>query len=252
MRRWEKAGKIAAIRTPAGHRRYSLASVDGQDNQKIWEKYLVNEEIIRRIAKGICQYHQNLNKQKLSQYPVNLQLAIDKLVINCLLTGIDPLQGVPEFLNSWAKQPLENWDLSINCPQDWHSKSFIEEQNPSNFCVETAEDYLDQYGDFQRKVVEKLRLKSFRDRNLYTKFRQYIIEHPVVTKGELDTTALIDFPSLKELLVGCYETAPKSYKKHDNFYCCGNCCGLMYLKSNGDLRCENRHCLQYKKKPDFF
>ena len=182
MRRWEKAGKISAIRTTAGHRRYDVNSVGGQDEQNDGEKYLVNEEIVQRIAKGICQYHQNINRQNLSQYPANLQLAVDKLVINCLLTGIELLQGVPDFLNSWAKQPLKDWDLDINCPEDWHSKSLVEEQKPSNFCIETAEDYLDEYGNFQRRVVEKLRLKSFRDRDLYTKFRQYIIEHPVVTK----------------------------------------------------------------------
>ncbi len=247
MRRWEKAGKISAIRTAAGHRRYDLNSVHRQDSQNDREKYLVNEETVQRIAKGICQYHQNINRQKLSQYPANLQLAVDKLIINCLLTGIEPLKGVPDFLNRWAKQPLQDWDLDINCPEDWHSKSLIEEQKLSNFCVETAEEYLEEYGNFQRKVVEKLRFKSFRDRDLYTKFRQYIIEHPVVTKRELDTTAILEFSSLKELLIDCYELAPASYKKEGNFYCCGHCDGLMYLNKNQDLRCENRHCSQYNK-----
>ncbi|WP_041619329.1 restriction endonuclease-related protein [Stanieria cyanosphaera] len=248
MRRWEKAGKITAIRTPAGHRRYDINLVDRQNSSNSREKYLVNEETIQKIAKGICQYHQNLTKQKLSQYPANLQLAVDKLVVNCLLATIPPLQGVPDFFNRWAQRALQDWDLDINCPEDWHSKSLIEEQRPSNFCVETAEDYLEEYGNFQRKVVETLRLKSFRDRNLYTKFRQYIIENPVITKSELDTTAVIDFPSLKELMQDCYEPAPESYKKDGKFYCCGHCGGLMYLKSNGDLQCENRHCLQYKKR----
>ncbi len=266
MRRWEKAGKISAIRTAAGHRRYDVHSVHRQDTQNDGEKYLVNEETVQGIAKGICLYHQNISKQKLSQYPANLQLAVDTLIVNCLLTGIEPLQGVPDFLNRWAKQPLQDWDLDINCPEDWHSKSLVEEQKPSNFCVETAEEYLEEYGNFQRKVVEKLRLKSFCDRDLYTKFRQYIIEHPVVIKGILEPDAVNKFPSLKKLLQDCYEPAPESYKKDRNFYCCGHCGGLMYLKSDsarswgfpplatesrsdGDLRCENRHCLQYKKKP---
>ncbi len=76
MRRWEEAGKITAIRTPAGHRRYDMNSVDKQNGQNSQEKYLVNEETIQRIAKGICQYHQNISRQKLSQYPANLQLAV--------------------------------------------------------------------------------------------------------------------------------------------------------------------------------
>ena len=251
MRRWEKVGKITAIRTPAGHRRYDINSVDKHNGQNSQEKYLVNEETVQRIAKGICQYHQNISRQKLSQYPANLQLAVDKLIIKCLLTKIEPLQGVPDFLNRWAKQPLQDWDLDINCPEDWHSKSLVEEQKPSNFSVETAEEYLEEYGNFQRKVVEKLRLKSLtsKDRDLYTKFRQYIIEHPVVTKGILEPDAVNKFPSLKELLQDCYELAPESYKKDGNFYCCGHCGGLMYLKIDGELRCENRHCLQYKKKP---
>ncbi|MGK7893410.1 MAG: MerR family DNA-binding transcriptional regulator, partial [Xenococcus sp. (in: cyanobacteria)] len=167
LRRWEKAGKITAIRTPAGHRRYDIKSIDRKDSENSQERFLVNEKIVQRIAKGICQYQRNLTKQKLSQYPENLQLAVDKLVVNCLVTGINPLQGVPDFLNRWAQKPLRDWDLDINCPEDWHSKVLIEEQNPSNFCIETAEDYLEEYGNFQRKVVEAVRLKSFRDRDLY-------------------------------------------------------------------------------------
>ncbi len=76
--------------------------------------------------------------------------------------------------------------------------------------------------------------------------------YPVITKSELDTTAILDFSSLKELLQECYEPAPESYKKDGNFYCCGHCGGLMYLTNEGNLRCENRHCLQYKKKPSLF
>ncbi|MGK7895704.1 MAG: MerR family transcriptional regulator, partial [Xenococcus sp. (in: cyanobacteria)] len=44
----------------------------------------------------------------------------------------------------------------------------------------------------------------------------------------------------------------ESYRKDGYFHSCGHCGGLMYLKSDRDLRCENRHCLQYSKKPIFF
>ena len=30
LRRWEKAGKIIAVRTPAGHRRYDIYSVENK------------------------------------------------------------------------------------------------------------------------------------------------------------------------------------------------------------------------------
>lgn len=47
LRRWEKAGKITAERTPKGHRRYELGQLLGRTSRKI-----VDEK--RTIAYALC------------------------------------------------------------------------------------------------------------------------------------------------------------------------------------------------------
>lgn len=74
LRRWEAAGKIKAMRTPTGHRRYDMtslvtASAELQTPERV---SLIGEDTLQRIAKGLCEYEQQIPKN-LSTYPSQLQ-----------------------------------------------------------------------------------------------------------------------------------------------------------------------------------
>ncbi|MHC5829257.1 MAG: hypothetical protein ACYT04_78425, partial [Nostoc sp.] len=69
LRRWEAAGKIKAIRTPSGQRRFDMNSYvpgDKPDTKASSKKVKTtdDESTLRQIAKGIVQYAQQMQKLK--------------------------------------------------------------------------------------------------------------------------------------------------------------------------------------------
>lgn len=250
LRRWEAAGKINAIRTPTGHRRYDLTSlVTNSEEVKTSERLIViTEDTLQQIAKGLCDYEQQIPKKSLSDYPAALQLGVDKLALACLMAEVrQPIQGVSDFVSRWAQLPIKDWDIEIDCPEEWDEQKLIEDQKLSDFCIETAGEYFDECGNFQQQVINEVMLKAAKQHELYTNFRCYLINQPVITRGKLEIDSVINFKPVKDLLRNSYEKVPESYNKDGKFYCCGHCGGLMYLNKDDELKCENKHCAKQKK-----
>lgn len=224
--------------------------VTGSEEVQTLEKgSLLGEDTLQQIAKGLCEYEQQIPKS-LWAYPAALQLGVEKLALACLIAGVrQPIQGVPDFVSRWAQRPLKDWDIEIPCPEEWLDKKLIEDQKPSGFCIETAGEYFDEWGNFQKKVINEVMTKAAQNPELYTSFRKYLIENPVVTKGQIFVDSAVDFKPVQDLLINSYEKAPESYKLGEKFYCCGHCGGLMYLTKHDELKCENKHCAKEKKNP---
>ena len=210
---------------------------------------MIGEGTLQQLAKGLCEYEQQIIKKYFSEYPAALQLGIDKLSLACLMTGKTPLIGVPDFVSKWAQLNIKNWDIEIDCPEEWLEQVLIEDQKPSGFCIETAGEYFDECGNFQQQVINEVMIKASQDTGLYTRFRCYPTEKPVITKGILEVDSTLDFKPVQDILRNSYEKAPESYKKNGQFYCCGHCGGLMYLNKDDELKCENKHCAKQKKPP---
>ncbi|MFB2879917.1 hypothetical protein [Floridanema aerugineum] len=225
----------------------SLVTDSGEAETPPWIKP-IGEETLQQIAKGLCQYESQILKNP-AVYPPQLQLGVDKIALTCLIEKIpNPIQGVPDFLSRWAQLPLKNWGFNIDFPtEEWHDKQLIEHQKPSDFCIEIAADYSEEGGKFQNQVINEVMLKSAEDHDLYTRFRRYLIENPVITNGKLSVDRILDFKEVQKILRISYEEAPESYRVDGKFYCCGHCGGLMYLTDKDELKCENKHCEQQKK-----
>ena len=251
LRRWEATGKIKAMRTPTGHRRYDMTSLaTGSEEVKEPDRVnLIGEGTLQQIAKGLCEYEHQIPKS-FSAYPAVLQLGVNKLALACLIARMrQPIQGVPDFVSRWAQRPLKDWDIEIDCPEEWLDKRLIEDHKPSGFCIETAGEYFDEWGNFQKKVINEVMTKAAQNHELYTRFRKYLIENPVLTRGQLYVDSALDFKLVQDLFIHSYEKAPESYKLGENFYCCGHCGGLMYVTKANNLKCENKHCAKEKKNP---
>lgn len=250
LRRWEAVGKIKAIRTPTGHRRYDMTSlVTGNKEVQTFERWtVIGENTLQQLAKGLCEYEQQVSKKSLSNYPAVLELGVNKLALACLLVGVrQPIQGVPDFVSRWAQLRIKEWGIEVVCPEEWQEKRLIEDQKPSGFCIETAGEYFEECGNFQQKVINEVMIKAAQKPDLYTKFRRYPIENPVITKGNLEVDSVIDFKPVQDILRNSYEKAPESYKRDGKFYCCGHCGDLMYLTKDDELKCENKHCAKFKQ-----
>ncbi|MGB3206727.1 MAG: hypothetical protein WBB28_17210 [Crinalium sp.] len=213
---------------------------------------VIDEHTLQLLAKGLCQYEQQISN-KPSAYSAVLQLGVDKLALACLVKEVrQPIQGVPDFVSRWAQLPLKDWDIEIDCPEEWYEQRLIEDQKPSGFCIETAGEYFDEWGNFQKQVITEVMTKAAPNPELYTSFRRYLIENPVLTKGRLYVDSALDFKLVQDILKNSYEKAPESYKLNGSFYCCGHCGGLMYLTKKDELKCENKHCAKEKKTPVAF
>lgn len=257
LRRWEAAGKIKAIRTPSGQRRFDITSYVSPDKPDKTTKPISKKEkttddelTLRQIAKGIVEYAQQMQKSRLFPYPGALQLGVEKLQAICVMQNQPQPQGVPDFVTNWAQHPLRDWPIEIDCPDEWNDAQFIEEQKPSGFCIELDGSYIDETERIQREVMQEVFRKSVQDPDLYVKFRRLLISCPVITKGERDIKSVLELKSLQKVVQDSYEQAPDSYKKNGKFYCCGHCSGLMYRTADNQLKCENKHCAN-KKKPPF-
>lgn len=257
LRRWEAAGKIKAIRTPSGQRRFDITSYVSPDKPDKTTKPISKKEkttddelTLRQIAKGIVEYAQQMQKSRLFPYPAALQLGVEKLQAICVMQNQPQPQGVPDFVTNWAQHPLRDWPIEIDCPDEWNDAQFIEEQKPSGFCIELDGSYIDEAERIQREVMQEVFRKSVQDPDLYVKFRRLLISCPVITKGERDIKSVLELKSLQKVVQDSYEQAPDSYKKNGKFYCCGHCSGLMYRTADNQLKCENKHCAN-KKKPPF-
>ena len=259
LRRWEAAGKIKAIRTPSGQRRFDITSYvpgDKPDTKTKTSSKKVNttdeESTLRQIAKGIVQYAQQMQKPRLFPYPETLQLGVEKLQVICVMQNKTQPQGIPDFLCNWVQRPIRDWTLEIDCPEEWKDAQFIEDQKPSGFCIELDGSYISEADRIQAGVMQEVFKKSAQDPSLYVEFRRLLITHPVITKGERDIKAVLQLKPLQKVLEDSYEEAPASYKKQGKFYCCGNCGGLMHRTVDNQLKCENKHCAKEKKAPVTF
>jgi REase associating with pPIWI_RE/pPIWI_RE three-gene island domain Y len=256
LRRWEAAGKIQAIRTPSGQRRFDINSYatgdkpDRKTKASSKKAQTANEELtLRQIAKGIVQYAQQMQKSRLFPYPSALQLGVEKLQALCVMQNKAQPQGIPDFLSKWGEHPIKDWNIEINCPEEWKDVRFIEDQKPSGFCIELDGSYINEAERIQHEVMEEVFQKSAHNPNLYVEFRRLLVTHPVITKGDLDVKSVLELKPLQKVLEDCYEEAPASYKKQGKFYCCGHCGGLMHRTVDNQLKCENKHCTKQKKEP---
>lgn len=254
LRRWEAAGKIHAIRTPSGQRRFDINSYipGSKPNRKTKAssknvKTTNDESTLRQIAKGVVQYAQQIQKQKLFAYPPALQLGVEKLQAFCVMQNKTQPQGVPDFLSNWGELPVKDWTVEINSPEEWKDVRFIEDQKPSGFCIELDGSYINEADRIQNEVMEEVFKKSAENPSLYVEFRRLLVTHPVITKGDLDVKSVLELKPLQQVLEDSYEEAPVSYKKQGKFYCCGYCGGLMHRTTDNQLKCENKHCKKQRK-----
>ncbi|WP_083305022.1 MerR family DNA-binding transcriptional regulator [Moorena producens] len=258
LRRWEAAGKIQAIRTPSGQRRFDINSyVPGakpkrktkpsSKKDRADQEPSLEEGILRQIAKGIVQYAQQMEKSRLYPYPSDLQLGVEKLQALCVKQNKTQPQGIPDFVTNWAQLAIKDWTIKINCPEDWKHVRFIEDQQPSGFCLELDGSYINPLERIQKEQMNEVFHKSAQDPNLYVAFRRFLVTNPVITKGDFDVQRFIKLKPLQQVLGNCYEEAPPSYKKEGKFYCCGHCGGLMHRTKDNQLKCENKHCAKQNK-----
>ena len=186
--------------------------------------------ILEQISAGLIQVQ--AKKGKLYPYPHNLQMGYDSVVLAFLVGGKpgDAPASVPEFCKL-CEQPFEEWGVEIDDEIDgYDTLLFLGE--PTELAIELAEAF---GGSVLSQEQSRIATKLFQHCQshpqgiqIYTKFRKFIIEHPVLSNQEF-VEAKGSFGlgiGLSDLLDECYEPVPSCYQLKGNFYGCPYCQAL--------------------------
>lgn len=186
---------------------------------------------LEQISAGLIQTAQRL--LRLYPYPQDLQLGYDKVVLAFLLA--DKSQSapasVPEFYHDWCEKPFEEWGVEVDEEIDG-SDTLLFLGEPTELTIELAETFGGSTLSQEQSRIATILLQQCQAHpqgaQIYTKFRRFIVEHPVLSNQEL-VEAKGNFGlgiGLSDLLEECYEIAPSCYQLEGNFYACPYCHAL--------------------------
>lgn len=178
---------------------------------------------------------------KLYPYPEDLQRGYDRVVLAFLVGGkaLDLLASVPEFYKL-CEQPFEEWGVEIDDEID-SSDSLLFFGEPTELTIELAEAFGGSVLSQEQTKIATALLQHCQSHTqgvqIYTKFRRFIIEHPVLSNQEF-VEAKGSFGlgvGLSDLLDECYEPVPSCYELEGNFYACPYCHALAGVNPQGQV-----------------
>ncbi|WP_375495583.1 hypothetical protein [uncultured Nostoc sp.] len=185
---------------------------------------------LEQISAGLIKVQ--ARQGRLYPYPQDLQLGYDRVVLAFLVGGkaLDVPDSIPKFYEL-CEQPFEEWGVEIDDEID-SSDSLLFLGEPTELTIELAEAFGGSVlSQEQTKIATEL-LQHCQSHQqgvqIYTKFRRFIIEHPVLSNQEF-VKAKGDFGlgvGLSDLLDDCYEPVPSCYELEGNFYACPYCHAL--------------------------
>ncbi|MBC1238676.1 hypothetical protein [Nostoc sp. 2RC] len=185
---------------------------------------------LEQISAGLIKVQ--ARQGRLYPYPQDLQLGYDRVVLAFLVGGkaLDVPDSIPKFYEL-CEQPFEEWGVEIDDEID-SSDSLLFLGEPTELTIELAEAFGGSVlSQEQTKIATEL-LQHCQSHpqgvQIYTKFRRFIIEHPVLSNQEF-VKAKGDFGlgvGLSDLLDECYEPVPSCYELEGNFYACPYCHAL--------------------------
>ncbi|MCT7952922.1 hypothetical protein NG798_24280 [Ancylothrix sp. C2] len=186
---------------------------------------------LEQISAGLIQTSQR--QGRLYPYSQNLQLGYDKVVLVFLLADNSQSAptSVPEFYQDWCEKPFEEWGVEVDQEIDG-SDTLLFLGEPTELTIELAEAFGGSTLSQEQSRIATILLQRCQAHpqgtQIYTKFRRFIVEHPVLSNQEL-VEAKGNFGlgiGLSDLLEECYEIAPLCYQLEGNFYACPYCHAL--------------------------
>jgi len=194
---------------------------------------------LEQISAGLIKVSQK--RERLYPYPQNLQMGYDKVVLAFLVGGQPenaPL-SVPEF-HKLCEQPFEEWGVEIDNEIDL-SESLLFFGEPTELAIELAEAFGGSVLSQEQSRITTALLQHCQThsqgKQIYTRFRQYIIEHPVLSTLEfLEAKGNFGLGvGLSDLLDDCYESIPSCYSLEGNFYACPYCHALASINPQSQV-----------------
>jgi hypothetical protein len=187
----------------------------------------VDTPTLEQISAGLIRV--KAKQKSLYPYPHDLQMGYDKVVLAFLMGERPELApaSIPEFYEL-CEQPLSEWAVEVDDEID-SSESLLFFGEPTELAIELAEAFGGSVLSQQQAKIATALLQHCHSHpqgvQIYTKFRRFIVEHPVLSNHEfLEAKGSFGLGvGLSDLLDECYEPIPSCHEFEGNFYACPYC-----------------------------
>ncbi len=205
--------------------------------------------LLRTIAGGVVQLSEIPAPGAFClPYPADAQRALDRVALACLLRGDPPPRSLPDLIAWCAQRPVSEWPLRLS-PDDAAPGDRLVElhtRTPTQLCYEWALRVFDTGTELYERHMMLGAMNLCRGADVpesYTAFRRLLIEHPVLTRGEL---ALLhgdpDLLPVIDLIGEAYRPAPAGSAIDRSFAACSRCRCLLVPAGTDGWWCEQDRC----------
>lgn len=204
------------------------------------------EAILCLLASGLTYLIDDIAEGKPlhAPFPQSWQRGLNILASECLLREVDPPIHLHAAL-AWCRRPLREWPVHFRIPPTWLHESLLDEDDqPTPLCREYALTKCDAEEEACQKTMLKVLSEAKKNRapQSYVIFRQFLIEHPVITDDELMKCSFdTQIGTLGSYLTDLYERVPTFVAEQGKVLLCGFC-GWTLQQSHGRLHCGDDRC----------
>lgn len=236
---WEGGARSLRV-TSSGQALLGALSVEGNIDLPL------PDAILPLLASGLTALTLDVanGKPLQSPHPQAWQRGLNMLATECFLRNITPPMHTQEAF-IWCRRPLCDWPVTFRIPASLLHETFLDEEDqPTAFCREYALLRCDAEQEACQKIMVDVLSESRRHRrpDAYVKFRQFLIEHPVVPDDELIQLSFdSEIGTLGAYLPVLYERVPTLLAEQGKVQIC-RFCGWTLQRHQGHLRCGDDRC----------
>jgi hypothetical protein len=181
-------------------------------------------------------------------YDPELQRALDRTVLACLLRGADPPASLPELFAWCRERPLSDWPLDALPDTIGPEDRLLDAEHgrPTELCHEWASQSRDSAAEARDRRVIRAALQACvesGEEDAYAAFRRLLIERPVLTSADaFAVTSDLVLEPVQGILATIYQEVPESYAREGVYATCGRCLTLLTPVRGGQWWCERDRC----------
>ncbi|GER88982.1 hypothetical protein KDW_31440 [Dictyobacter vulcani] len=206
----------------------------------------IPDTVLTLIASGLTSLLADVSKGQPfhAPFPDAWQRGINMLAAECFLRNVDP-PGHLHAAFELCRMPLKEWPVRFSLPSLLLDEALLDENNqPTSLCREYALTRCDAEQEACQKIMVAVLGDARHSRipDAYVSFRQFLIEHPVVTEEELlEKSFDPQVGTLGSHFIDLYERVPNSFFEADKVLLCGFC-GWTLQRTRGRLCCGDDRC----------
>ncbi|MCX4689547.1 hypothetical protein OG401_35525 [Kitasatospora purpeofusca] len=208
-----------------------------------------SEALFRLLATALVGLGEVGNLESFAlPYPPDAQMALDRVVLACLLESVPPPASLTELVTWCQRIPLADWPVALPERLAGSDDRLLDEHSarPTQLCYEWVEcsggaAELDRERLVMR-TAERLS-REYGEEEAYEAFVRLLVDEPVLTIAEMFAVAgRLRLEPVKPVIEAIYQEVPDSYLRDDEFVTCMRCRTLLVPVVGAGWWCEQDSC----------